>query len=72
MLFWRRYVLFLIINIGIIISVSVILKEKKFIVIPIYFDCSNIPQRYSSNGSKICDYVNIVEITATQHYTRTA
>ena len=56
--------------IGILIFVSVILKKIKFIVIPICLHCCNIPKGYSSNSSKISDYVNIVEITATQHYTR--
>ena len=56
--------------IGIIISVSVILKKIKFIVIPIYLHSCNIPKGHSSNSSKISDYVNVVEITATQHYTR--
>ena len=37
-------VLFLVINIGIIISVSVILKTIKLIVIPIYLHCCNIPK----------------------------
>ena len=63
-------VLFLVINIGITISVSFILKKIKFIVIPIYLHCGNIPEGYSSNSSKISDCVNIVEITATQRYTR--
>ena len=66
----RRYVLFLVINVGIIISASVILKTIKFIVLPIYLHCCNIPEGYSSSSSKISYYVNIVEITATQHYTR--
>ena len=66
-LFWRRYVLFLVINIGIMISVSVILKKIKFIVILIYLHCCNIPKGYSSKFQ----YVNIVEITTTQHYTST-
>ena len=68
MLFWRRYVLFLVVNIGIIISVNVILKKIELIAIPIYLDCCNIPKGYISNSSKISDDVNIVEITATQHY----
>ena len=42
----RRYVLFLVINIGIIISVSVILKKIKLIVLPIYLHCCNIPEGY--------------------------
>ena len=50
-LLWRRYVLFLVINIGIIISVSVILKKIKFILTPIYLHCCNIPEGYSSNSS---------------------
>ena len=44
----------------------------KCIVIPIYLDCCNIPYGYSSNSSKISDYVNIVEFTGIQHYTRIA
>ena len=56
--------------IGILISVSVILNKIKFIVIPICLHCCNIPKRYSSNSSKISDYINITEITATHHYTR--
>ena len=70
MLFWRKYVPLLLMNIGITISVSVILKKIKFILTPIYLHCCNIPEGYSSNSSKISDYINIVEITATQHYTR--
>ena len=62
-----RYISFLVINIGIIISVSVILKKIKFVIIPIYFHCCNIPKGQSS---KISDYVNIIEITETQRYTR--
>ena len=34
--------------------------------------CCKIPKGYSSNSSNISDYVNIVEITSTQHYTRIA
>ena len=56
--------------IGIIISVSVILKKIKFIVIPIYLHSCNIPKGHRSNSFKISDYVNIVKITATQYYTR--
>ena len=56
--------------IGIIIFVSVILKKMIFIAIPIYLRCCNIPKGYSFNSSKISDFVNIVEITATQDYTR--
>ena len=56
--------------IDIIISVSVILKKIKFIVISISLHCCNIPKGYSSSSSKISDYVNIVEIIATQHYAR--
>ena len=55
---------------GILISVSVILKKIKFTVIPIDLHCRDIPKEYSSNSSEISDYVNIVEITATQHYAR--
>ena len=68
----RRYVFFLVINIGITISAGVILKKIKFIVIPIYLECCNIPKGYRSNSSKISDYVSIVETTATQYYTRIA
>ena len=32
--------------------------------------CCNIPEGYSSNSSKISDYVNVVEVTTTQHCTR--
>ena len=38
--------------------------------IPIYLHCCNIPKGYISNSSKISDYINIVQITATQQYTR--
>ena len=68
-LLWTSYELFLVINIGIITSASVILKKLKFIVIPIYFHWCNIPTRYSSSTSKISDCVNIIGITVTQHYT---
>ena len=71
-IFWRRYISFLFINIGIIIFVSVILKKIKIIFIPIYLRCCKIPKGYSSNSSNISDNVNIVEITSTQHYTRIA
>ena len=54
-LFLRRYVLFFVINVSIIISVSVILKKLKFIVIPIYLHCCNILTGYSSNSSQISD-----------------
>ena len=50
--------------------VSVILKNIKFIVTPICLHSCNIPKGHSSSGSKISDYVNIVEIAATQNYTR--
>ena len=63
---------YLVINIGITIFSGVILKKIKFIVIPIYLECCNIPKGYSSNSSKISDYVSIVETTATQYYTRIA
>ena len=53
--------------IGIITSVSVTLKKIKFVVTPICLHCCNIPKGYSSNSFKISDYVNIVEITVTQH-----
>ena len=72
MLFWRRHILFLFINITIIIFVSVILKKTKIIFIPIYLRCCKIPKGYSSSSSNISDNVNIVETTSTQHYTRIA
>ena len=59
-------------NIGIIIFVSVILKKIKIIFTPIQLRCCKNSQRISSNSSNISDYVNIVEITSTQHYTRIA
>ena len=71
-LFWRRYLLFLFINIGIITFVSVILNKIKIIFTPIYLRCCKIPKGYSSNSSNINDYVNIVEITSNLHYTRIA
>ena len=71
-LFLGRYILFLFINIGIIIFVSVILKKIKIIFTPIQLRCCKNSQRISSNSSNISDYVNIVEITSTQHYTRIA
>ena len=52
--------------------VSVILKEIEIIFIPIYLRCFKIPKGHSSNSSNSSDYVNIVEITSTQHYTRIA
>ena len=71
-LFFRRYVLFLFINIGIIIFVSVILKKINIIFTPIYFVVAKILKGSSSNSSNISDYVNIVEIKTTQHYTTIA
>ena len=44
-LFWRRYILFLFINISIIIFVSVILKKIKVIFIPILFALLQNSQR---------------------------
>ena len=72
MFFLRRYVLFLFINIRIIIFVSVILKVVKTIFIHNYLRYCKIPKGYSSSSSNISDYVNIVEITSTQHYARLA
>ena len=60
-------ILFLFINIGIVIFVSVILKKTKIIFIPIYLRCSKIPKGYSSNISNISENVNIFEIASTQH-----
>ena len=59
-------------NIGIIIFVSVILKKIKIIFTPIQLRCCKNSQRISSKSSNISDYVNIVEITSAQHYTRIA
>ena len=72
MLLWRRYISYLFINIGIIISISVVLKKIKITFIHIYLRCCKVPKRYSSNSSNISDYVNMIEITLTQHYTRLA
>ena len=41
-------------------------------MIPIYLRYCKIPKGYSATSSNITDYVNIVEITSTQHYTRIA
>ena len=68
----KIYILFLFINVGIIILVSVILKKIEIIFIHNYLCCYKIPKGYSSNSSSISDYVNIVEITSTQQYTRLA
>ena len=62
--------LFLII--GIIIFVSVIMKKIKMIFIHSFLRCCKIPNGYSSNSSNTSDYVNIVEMTSTQCYTRLA
>ena len=62
------YILFLIINIGIIIFVSVILKKIKIIFIHNYLHCCKVSKGYISNSSNISDYVNIVNTN--QHYTR--
>ena len=61
--------LFLFVNIGIIIFVSVTLKKIKIIFASIYLRCCKNSQKDSSN---ISDNVNIIEITSTQHYTRIA
>ena len=66
MLFWRRYILFRFLNTGFIISVSVVLRKIK-ILYSYYLCFFKIPKRHSSNTS---DYVNMNEITSTQHYTR--
>ena len=44
------------------------LKKLKIVFIHIYFRFK-IPKANSSNTSNISDYVNIVEIISTQHYT---
>ena len=54
---------------SIITFVSVIWKKIKIIFIHYYLRCCKIPKGYSSSSSNISDYVNIVEITSTQHYT---
>ena len=70
--YFEEDILFLFVNIVIIIFVSVILKKIKIIFTPIQLRCCKNSQRISSNSSNISDYVNIVEITSTQHYTRIA
>ena len=50
-LFWRRYILYLFINITIIIFVGVILKKIKIIFIHNYLRCCKIPKGYSSYTS---------------------
>ena len=59
-------------NIDIIIFATVIFKKIKIIFTPIQQRCFKNSQRITSNSSSISDYVNIVEITLTQHYTRIA
>ena len=54
------------------IFVTVILKKIKIIFIHNYLRCCKILKRYSFNSSNISDYVHIVEITLTQHYTKLA
>ena len=68
----KIYILFLFINIGITIFVSLILKKIKVIFIHNYLRCCKIPKGSSSNSSNIRDYVNMVEITLTQYYSRLA
>ena len=68
----KIYILFLFINIGIVICVRVILKKIKIVFIHCYLCCCKIPKGYICNSSNISDYVNIAEITSTQHYTRFA
>ena len=48
------------------------MKIIKTIFIYNYLLCCKIPKGYSCNSSNISDYVNIVEITSTQHYIRLA
>ena len=60
--------LFLFLNIGIKIFLSVILKKIKNIFIHNYLRCWKIPKEYISNSSNISDYLNIVETTSTLHY----
>ena len=50
-----RLILFLFINIGVIIFVSVILKQIKIIFTHDYLRCCKIPKEYSSNSSNISD-----------------
>ena len=51
------YILFLFINIGIMIFVSVISKRKKTLFIHNYFRCCKIPKGYIFNSCIISDYV---------------
>ena len=70
---WRRYIPFLFINIGIIIFVCVVLKKIKITLFLFTGIVSKITKEYSPNSSSssyVNDYVNIVEITSTQYYTR--
>ena len=85
MLFWRRYKFVFTINICILetfvseedidifchcTNIGIIILEKiKMIFIHIYLRCCKIPKEYGSNSSSISNYVNIFEITSTQHYT---
>ena len=47
-------------------------EDKNYLFITIYLRCWKIPKGYSSTSAKSSDYVNIVGITSTQHYTRIA
>ena len=62
----KNRILFLCINIDIIIVISVIMKKIKIIFVRNYLRCCKIPK------GCISDYVDIVEITSTQDYTRLA
>ena len=70
-IFGTPCILFLFINIGIIIFVTAILKIK-IISIYNYLHYCKIHTGYNSNSFNISDYVNVVEITSTQYYTRLA
>ena len=49
-------------------KISIIFSYKYWHIgnIPIYLHCCNISKGYISNSSKISDYMNIVQIKATQ------
>ena len=56
-LFWRRYILVLLIIIGIIIFVSVIWRGQKLSLLLFSYIVAKIPKGYSSNSSNIIDFV---------------
>ena len=70
--YFEEDILFLCIDISNIIFVSVILKKIKLALLLFICVAASFPTRYSSSSSNISDYVNIIEIAWTQHYTRIA